>query len=135
MQGTEGLPEDQVAFLFTNPHLDLTVDRDFSAPASESKSLRRITVPPGHHAVEASCVYTDAVPYHAAKGDGPAPAASAEGAKITKSTPIAVVLEGEPGHKYKPRAHFFRNAEGIPGCRVRMVDVTNDSAGKDQDLY
>lgn len=135
MRGTEGLPDEQVAFMFSNPHLDLTVDREFTLLASDAKSLKRVTVPTGHHAVEASCIYSSDVPYHASKGDGPAPPASPEGAKLTKSLPVAVVLEGEAGHAYKPRAHFFRDDKGTPGCRVHMVDVTAEPAGKAQDLY
>jgi hypothetical protein len=44
-------------------------------------------------------------------------------------------MEGEPGHIYKPRARYERHPGDLPGCRVRMFDVTNESGGYKIDFY
>src|SRR5687767_7542588 len=65
------LAADKVAVLWSNPHLKMDVDRDFSIADYKRSKLHRIEVVPGHHAVEVSCLYTENVMYHG-KGGGPA---------------------------------------------------------------
>lgn len=128
------LPDDQVTFLYNNSHLDVTVDRRSSVEGDQRKKLHKLELQAGHHAVEVRCHYSDDVPY-TAKGGGPAPAPAAGGETYTLSPVIALTIDGDAGHAYKPRAHFERNAEGVPGCHVKMFDVTAESGGEKQDLY
>jgi hypothetical protein len=125
------LAPDQVTLLYSNKHLDLNVDRTYTLPASDRGKLHLLEIPAGHHAVEVRCLYTDDVPYHAVGGGGSAPA----GQKYTVSPPIALLLEGLPGHRYKPRARFERDGAGVPGCHVKMFDITNEPGGASQELY
>jgi hypothetical protein len=111
----EKLPDDQIAVLWTNPQLEIEVDRQYKVPAEESARLHRIELAPGTHAVEVRCRYQDE--------------------KIKLSPVIALAVEGEPGHGYKPRVQFGRGAEGQPKCKARMFDVTNQSGGQKIDLY
>lgn len=129
------LPAEQVGVLVNNPHLVLSVDRRFAIGPDHRKKRHRIEVDPGHHAVEVQCIYPNDVPYHASTGDGPVPALSEEGKKYTSSPPIALMLDAEAGHVYKLRTHFTRNPQGIPGCRVKLFDVTSESGGDGVDLY
>lgn len=126
------LPHDQVVVLWSNPHLTLNIDRSYSMPVDDRSKLHRIEVPLGHHAVEVSCIYTDDVTYHpTGKGE-----AKPEGAQqFTQSRLIALLLDGQPGHQYKLRAHFTKDNAGTPGCRVKLFDVTNESGGHKVNFY
>jgi hypothetical protein len=109
------LPEDQVTVLFSNPRLQIEVDRQYKLPVAENARLHRIELPPGNHAVEVRCLYQDD--------------------KGTVSPVIALALEGEAAHRYKPRVQFGRSDSGQPTCKARMFDVTGDPAGQKLDGY
>ena len=129
----EKLGEDEVTFLVTNPHLKMIVDRQHSIEAGQG--LQKLELPKGHHVAEVQCIYSPDVTYHPAKGVDPATATGPIKSDFKESPPIAVVMDGEPGHLYKPRVHYERHAGDLPGCRVRMFDVTNDSGGAKVDTY
>lgn len=128
------LPDSEVIVLWSNPHLAINVDRSYDVPAEERAKLHRIELPPGHHAVEVRCFYTKDVPYHPAKGGEAAPG-EAPAQDFTESPTIALLLDGQAGRSYKPRVHFQRNAAGVPGCRVKLFDVTEESGGHKVHLY
>jgi hypothetical protein len=109
------LPDDQVTVLWTNPRLEIEVDRQYKVPAEQSTRLQRLELPPGNHAVEVRCLYQDD--------------------KNTVSPVIALVLDGEAGHSYKPRVQFGRAESGQPTCKARMFDITTDPAGQKVDSY
>lgn len=109
------LTQNETAVLWTNPHLEITIDRKYSVPAGEIAKLHRIELPREQHAVEVRCRYT--------------------GEKFAVSPTIALEMEGQPAHAYKPRVRFEHNAAGVPGCRVRMFDVTNEPGGQKIDFY
>ena len=54
---------------------------------------------------------------------------------IKDAPPIALLLDGEAGHAYKPRIQIGQNAAGAPSCKARMFDVTSDGAGNKKDYY
>lgn len=109
------LPNDQVQVLWTNPRLEMSVDRQYKVPADERETLHKLDVALGNHAVEVNCLYDDP--------------------NIKVSPTIALLLDGKPGHAYKPRVHFERNAAGVPGCKVKLFDVTEEPGGNKIDLY
>jgi hypothetical protein len=109
------LPDDQVTVLWTNPQLEVEVDRQYKVPAEEIARLHRVELPPGNHAVEVRCRYNDD--------------------KIKLSPTIALAVEGEAGHSYKPRVQFGRGTEGQPSCKARMFDVTSEPGGEKVDRY
>ncbi len=109
------LPVDRATVLWSNPHLDLTVDRQYTVPAEERSKLHRLELPAGHHTVEVRCLY--------------------QNEKYTMSPVIPLVIDGEATHLYKPRVRFERTAEGVPGCRVKIFDVTSQSGGQKIDSY
>jgi len=111
----EKLPDDRVTVLWTNPQLEIEVDRQYKVPSGEIARLHRIELAPGNHAVEVQCRYQDE--------------------KIKVSPVIALAVEGEAGHSYKPRVQFGRGAEGQPKCKARMFDVTSEPGGQKIDLY
>ena len=125
------LDEGDVTYLITNPHLKVTVDRQNKV---EDQALQKLELPKGHHVAEVQCVYTPDVTYHPAKGVDPNASGPLKG-DFKESPPIAVVMDGEPGKIYKLRAHFERHAGDLPGCRVRMFDVTNESGGHKVHFY
>jgi hypothetical protein len=125
------LDESEVTYMITNPHLKMVVDRQNTI---EDQSLQKLELPKGHHVAEVRCIYTPDMTYHPAKGVDPNASGPLKG-DFKESPPIAVVMEGEPGHMYKPRAHYERHAGDLPGCRVRMFDVTNESGGHKVDFY
>lgn len=134
------LPDDQVTSLYTNKHLVVTIDRRYEVPADKRSTLQRLDTDPGHHAVEVQCLYTDDVTYHAAEGENadgvatatPTPASSET---ITASPIIALPFEGKAGSRYKLRVHFERDKAGVPGCHVKVFNVTKDISGAKIDLY
>jgi hypothetical protein len=109
------LPDDQVSVLWTNPRLEIEVDRQYKLSAADNSRLYRIELPPGNHAVEVRCLYPDE--------------------KVKVSPTIALLLDGQAGHSYKPRVQFSRGADGVPGCRTRMFDVTAEPSGHTIDLF
>ncbi len=109
------LPPDQVTVLWSNPRLEIEVDRQYKLPSSENARLHRIELPPGTHAVEVRCLYQDA--------------------NIKVSPVIALAMEGEPAHSYKPRVQFGRGESGQPSCKARMFDVTAEPGGEKVDSY
>jgi hypothetical protein len=109
------LSADQVTVLWSNPHLDTTVDRQYTIPPAENAKLHRIELPPGNHAVEVRFHYPEC--------------------GIKDAPPIALLLDGEAGHAYKPRIQIGQNAAGAPSCKARMFDVTSDGAGNKKDYY
>jgi hypothetical protein len=109
------LPPDQVTVLFSNPRLQIEVDRQYKLPVEENARLHRIELPPGNHAVEVRCLYQDAA--------------------HTVSPVIALALEGDAGHSYKPRVQFGKSDSGQPTCRARMFDVTGEAGGQKTDTY
>jgi hypothetical protein len=135
VQGYTGakLPDDQVTYLWSNPHLMMSVDRDYAIPEKDVKKLHKIELRAGHHAVEVRCLYTRDVTYHAKEGDPPSSTPVKE--SFTASPVIAVVMSGDATRQYKPRVHFERNVDGVPGCRVKMFDVTEESGGQDVHLF
>jgi hypothetical protein len=126
------LGPEQVTYLYTNPHLEIIIDRDFTHPR-DKKGLHRYELPAGHHAIDVKCLYTSDVSYRPVKG--------AEGStkpvdtSYTESPVISLVMDGEPGQSYKPRVRFERDADGIPGCHVRMKNVTKENGGEKVHLY
>lgn len=133
VQGYEGakLPDDRVTFLWTNPHLDITVDRQYTVSEADRKRLQKVELRSGHHVAEVRCVYTDDVPYASKDGAGSA----ARDKSYTMSPVIALTFDGEPGHAYKPVAHFEVSAAGVPGCHVKVLDVTDQSGAEKTHLY
>jgi hypothetical protein len=131
LYGGAELPDDHVTSIVTNPHLQMSID-DQHEIAGGAK-LQRLELPAGPHTLELRCLYTDDVPYKAATGDGPAPPASAEGKQYTASPMIAASVDGKPGKVYKPRVRFTRDDKGIPGCQIKMVEVSK--GGEDEHLY
>lgn len=129
----EKLGDDETTFLLTNPHLKMNVDRQHQIAAGSS--LQKLELPKGHHVAEVNCIYAPENTYHPAKGVDPATATGPIKTEFKESPPIAVVMDGEPGHLYKPRVHFERHPGDLPGCRVKMFDVTNESGGAKVDLY
>lgn len=127
------MPAEEVTVLWSNPHLEIDVDRRHSVKKDAAAKLHRIELPAGHHSVEVRCLYTDDVKYHTNEGEGPAPTATE--AKFEMSPTIALVMDGEAGHAYKPRVHFQRNASGVPGCKVKMFDVTAEGGGGGDNFY
>jgi hypothetical protein len=109
------LPNDQVQYLWSNPRLIINVDRQYTIPEGERDSLQRMEVQLGNHAVEVQCLYDDA--------------------NIKVSPSFALLLDGKPGHAYKPRVHFERNPAGLPACHAKLFDVTDDPGGQKVDLY
>jgi hypothetical protein len=109
------LPADQVTVLWSNPRLQIEVDRQYKLPVTENARLHRIELPPGNHAVEVRCLYQDAA--------------------NTVSPVIALALEGDAGHSYKPRVQFGRSDSGQPTCKARMFDVTSEPRGQKADTY
>jgi hypothetical protein len=129
----EKMSPDQVTVLYSNPHLSVSVDRQYTVP---SQKLHRLELPAGHHAVEVQCLYTDDVQYHPARGRNKRNVdPSIAGQKFTASPSFALVVEGQAGHKYKPRAHFEKDDAGVPGCHVKMFDITDESGGEKVHLY
>jgi hypothetical protein len=104
------LPADQVTVLYTNPSLEVSVDRQYSVPSGELAKVHRLELPPGNHAVEVRCIYPE----------GP----------IKTSPQIALLLEGEAGHAYTARVQFGKNAEGVPSCKAKMFDITGQSGAE-----
>jgi hypothetical protein len=135
----DALPDQEVAVLYTNPHLDLEIDQDFKLKGDERKKLHKLEMTPGDHALAVSCHYSDDVTYHppdkaaASPPDGGAPPPPPS-EKITQSPVIVLRMDGVGGHAYKLRVHFYRNAQGIPGCRVKVFDLATDP-GEQNDLY
>ena len=127
------LGEDEVTFLITNPHLKMVVDRQNAV--AEGGGLQKLELPRGHHVAEVRCIYSPEVTYHPAKGVDPATATGPLKGDFKESPPIAVVMDGEVGHLYKPRVHFERHPGDLPGCRVKMFDITNESGGAKVDTY
>ena len=109
------LPADQVTVLWSNPRLQIEVDRQYKLPPAENARLHRIELPPGTHAVEVRCLYQDA--------------------NIKVSPVIALAMEGDAGHGYKPRVQFGRSESGQPSCKARMFDVTSEPGGEKADSY
>jgi hypothetical protein len=107
------LPDDQVTVLWTNPSLLVEVDRQYKVPANEADQLHRIDLPPGNHAVEVRCRYD----------------------KDNISPVIALAMEGDAGHSYKPRAQMGKKPDGVPTCNARMFDVTAEKGGEKVDRY
>lgn len=124
------LSEDKVGYMWTNPHLQITVDRSYTVPPEKIATPYRLEVEVGHHAVEFRCIYTDKVPYH-----GPAGAMGKPDPQYTLSPLFALVLDPQPGQTFKPRVHFKVDAQGVPGCTVKLFDVTNDAKGASVHLY
>jgi hypothetical protein len=106
------LPDDQVTTLWTNPRLQIEVDRQYKHPADQ-KALHRIDLPPGSHAVEVRCLYDNG----------------------QVSPVLALLMEGEAGHRYKPRVQFSRDEGGSPRCKAKVFDVTSEPDGHKIDLY
>jgi hypothetical protein len=133
------LSDEEITVVFTNPHLELAVDRQYKLTGDDRTKLQKLELPVGHHTVEVSCVYSDDVTYNPPPDKAPATTAEeakpAPAEKITQSPVIVLVADGEAGHSYKPRVHFYRNAQGVPGCRVRMFDVTSESGGHSNHFY
>jgi hypothetical protein len=109
------LPPDQVTVLWSNPRLQIEIDRQYKLPMGENARLHRIELPPGNHAVEVRCLYQDAA--------------------NTVSPVIALAMEGDASHSYKPRVQFGKSDSGQPTCKARMFDVTSDAAGAKADTY
>ena len=129
----EKMPDDQVTVLYTNPHLRIGVDRQYTVP---KQSLHRLEMPAGHHAMEVQCLYGDDVQYHKARGRNKRPSDPAmAGQTFTESPKFALVVEGEAGHKYKPRVHFEKDEAGVPACHVKMFDITNEAGGEKNHFY
>jgi hypothetical protein len=104
------LPDDQVTVLWSNPRLEIEVDRQYKIPSGEIARLHRIELPPGNHAVEVRCLYDDP--------------------NVKVSPVIALVIEGDAGKSYKPRVQFGRGAQGQPTCKARMFEVTEPGGEK-----
>jgi hypothetical protein len=109
------LPADQVTVLWSNPRLQVEVDRQYKLPVAENARLHRIELPPGNHAVEVRCLYQDAA--------------------NTISPVIALAMDGDAGHSYKPRVQFGKSDSGQPTCKARMFDVTSETDGQKRDMY
>jgi hypothetical protein len=133
------LPDNEVIVLYSNPHLLMSVDRAFEITEAERGKLHKLEVSPGHHAIEVRCVYSEDIKYHppgkSVPKDVEAPPPPPDAPQYTHSPIIALLLDGEPGHAFKARAHFTRNSQGIPGCRVKLFDITADGSSKDENLY
>jgi hypothetical protein len=132
VQAYEGakLPDDKVTYLWTNPHLDMSVDRSFTVTAEQRSTLQRIELRTGHHVAEVSCLYTDDVTYQPKEG-----ASAPRDKAYTQSPAIALTIDGEPGHSYKPVVHYELGANGVPGCHVKAIDVTDQSGAEKTHLY
>jgi hypothetical protein len=104
------LPDDQVTVFYTNPELEVTVDRQYSVPEDEIAKIHRLELPPGNHAVEVKCRYPE----------GP----------IKLSPQISLLLDGEAGHAYTARVQFGKNAQGVPNCKAKMFDITGQSGAE-----
>jgi hypothetical protein len=109
------LPDDQVTVLWSNPRLDMEIDRQYKLPAEERARLHRIELPAGNHAVEVRCLYQDE--------------------KNTVSPVMARALEGEAGHSYKARVSIGRSDTGQPTCNVKLFDVSSEPGGEKIDSY
>jgi hypothetical protein len=137
----DGLPDQEVAVLYTNPHLDLEVDQDFKLKGQDRSKMHKLEMTTGDHALAVSCHYTDDVTYHPPEKPAAAPPADAPPPppapteKITQSPIIVLRMDGVGSHAYKPRVHFYRNAQGIPGCRVKVFDVTSEPGGEKNNFY
>jgi hypothetical protein len=134
MYDGEQQSDDKIQVLWTNPHLVLSVDRQYTVPDDKRAKLMKIELPMGHHLVEARCLYTKDVLYHPA-GGGPAGPPPESALKFTMSPIISLLVDGEPGHRHKPRVHFSVNEQGLPGCKVKLFDVTDESGGQNNDFY
>jgi hypothetical protein len=111
----EKLPDDQVTILYSNPHLEMGIDRQYNMPEGEVSKLHRIELPPGNHAVEVHCLYDDP--------------------KYKRSPLIPVLLDGEAGHVYKARVQYGKSDDGLPKCKVKIFDLTAESGGEKTDTY
>lgn len=126
------LPDDKVTYLWTNPHLEIAVDRQFSINEADRGKLQRIELRAGHHVAEVSCIYSDDVTWNPKPGVTGMPQRDKE---YTKSGAIAVTMDGEPGHAYKLVARFELDANGTPGCRAKVIDITDDSGAAKTHLF
>jgi hypothetical protein len=135
VQGYPGNPVDDVTYLITNPHATILVDRRYEVSADDRSKLQAISFAAGHHVIEMNCLYTKDVTYHPGKDGGPAPGTPLDTQQFAMSPAILLVTDGETGHRYKPRVHFTRNTDGLPGCNIKLFDVTQDSAGEKIHLY
>ena len=115
-EGAE-LPGDQVTVLFSNPHFEMTIDRQYGIPSADVPKLHRIELPPGNHAVEVRCLVKD------------------DKGQVSAMRPFALLLDGEAGHSYKPRVQFGRTPTGDPTCKGKIFDISSERGGEKSDYY
>lgn len=119
------LPPAQVATLWSNENLAMSVNDQTVVSTSDVGLRKRIELAPGRHLVKVNCRFPDSVET--------LPVEDNSGRTIERSRyfarPKTFVLVALAGHSYVPRVHFGPNQEGAPDCQVLFPDITGEPNG------
>lgn len=122
-QGPELSPQ-QVATLWSNENMSMSVDDQIVVPSHDIRARRRIELAPGRHVVAVICHFPDSIESKPIGGNG----RTIEGTRLSRR--MTFMLLAEAGHSYVPRAHFGVDGAGRPDCKVLFPDITGEPNGE-----
>src|SRR5688572_21996079 len=110
-QGPELSPQ-QVATLWSNEHMSMSVDDQTVVPSNDVSTRRRIELAPGRRIVGVQCRFPDSIESRPIDGGN---GRTIESTRLSR--PMTFALMAEAGHSYVPRAHFEVDEAGRPDCK------------------
>jgi hypothetical protein len=117
------LPPGQMASLWSNENMSMSVNEQTVVSTSEIGARKRIELAPGRHIVTVMCRFS-AESTRVEGGNGRA----IEATHLSRPMKFALIAEG--GHSYVPRAHFAKDDAGRDACQVLFPDITSEPGGE-----
>jgi hypothetical protein len=119
------LSPQQVASLWSNESMTMSVDEKTIVSTSDLSTRRRVELAPGKHVVQVRCQFPDSVEYNRVEGGN---GRAIEGSRYSRA--MTFMLIAEAGHSYVARAHFGVDEAGKPDCKVLFPDITGEPGGE-----